>query len=366
MQSFNALDQKRLIHAGMDLQGNGRSGSFLHVNHSACHSQSMIEGLEIMDINSALKKYDGLPAYYWNTLSPYKDEFTQHTQRRTHGGYFIRARKGVKINDPVQSCMFIEGHNIGQSVHNIVVVEEDAELHIISGCATSADTNSAAHVGLSEYYVGKNAKLTFTMVHNWGENVVVRPRSSGVVSQGGTFISNYILLDKVRDMQMYPTINLNGAGGTAIFNSVIVTPPGSHVDVGNRVVFNAPNTRAEIVSRSITTGGVVYNRGHLAARAAPVKGHLECKGLILKKGVNIAIPEIEAIMADVELSHEAAIGKIAQTELEYLMARGLDEDQATSTIVSGFLNLDIMGLPAELKASMDEQVAVLSATNNSM
>ena len=364
LQHLSAVDKIRLAHAGISIDSIGRSASFIHVNHAACSTQNMQEGLELMDINQALKKYDGLPGYYWKVLSPDKDEFTQMTKKRTHGGYFVRVRKGVKLPEPVQSCMFIQGNNLGQSVHNIIVVEEGAELHIISGCATSSDTDKAAHLGISEYYVEKGGKLTFTMVHNWGSHVVVRPRSAGVVAQGGTFINNYVLLDKVRDLQMYPTIHLQGSGASALFNSVIVAPPGSHVDVGNKVVLDAPNTRAEIVSRSITTGGVVYNRGHLAAHAAPVKGHLECKGLILGKGVNVAIPEIEAMLADVELSHEAAIGKIAQAELEYLMARGLDEDQATATIVSGFLNLDIMGLPAELKASLNEQIAILSSNKN--
>jgi Fe-S cluster assembly scaffold protein SufB len=55
------------------------------------------------------------------------------------------------------------------------------------------------------------------------------------------------------------------------------------------------------------------------------------------------------------------VGKIAQEEIEYLMARGLDEDEATATIVRGFLNVDIMGLPPALKAAVDEQLEVLSA-----
>ena len=57
-----------------------------------------------------------------------------------------------------------------------------------------------------------------------------------------------------------------------------------------------------------------------------------------------------------ELSHEAAVGKIAQEEIEYLMARGLDEEQATATIVRGFMNVDIMGLPDELRKSIEKTI----------
>ena len=57
-----------------------------------------------------------------------------------------------------------------------------------------------------------------------------------------------------------------------------------------------------------------------------------------------------------EMSHEAAVGKIAQEEILYLMSRGLTEDEATSTIVRGFLSVDIPGLPPQLKAEIDRAV----------
>jgi Fe-S cluster assembly scaffold protein SufB len=147
----------------------------------------------------------------------------------------------------------------------------------------------------------------------------------------------------------------------ARFNSIILAPHGSHVDSGNRIQLDAPDTRAEILSRTLTTGGAIINRGFIGASVAPARGHLECKGLILGRGRIHAIPELDAAVDGVELSHEAAVGKIAQEEIEYLMARGLDEDEATATIVRGFLNVDIMGLPPALKSAVDEQLAVLHA-----
>jgi Fe-S cluster assembly scaffold protein SufB len=94
----------------------------------------------------------------------------------------------------------------------------------------------------------------------------------------------------------------------------------------------------------------------------PAKGHLECQGLILGNGRIHAIPELDGSLEGVELSHEASVGKIAQEEIEYLMARGLDEDEATSTIVRGFLNTDIMGLPEVLTRAIDKQIEELQAS----
>ena len=358
LAEISAEDRDQLLMAGMDVREAHRSGTFLQFDHAKVHCKSCQKGVEVLGINEALKKYDGLPEYFWKAVDKEQDEFTRASAaEKTQGGYFIRTEKGAKITDPVQSCMFIKGENTGQNVHNLIIVEEDSEVHIITGCATSHDVTSAMHLGISEIYIKKGGRLTFTMIHNWGEDVVVRPRTVGIVEEEGVFLNNYILLQKVKSVQSYPTIYLNGRGAVARFNSVIVTPTGSHVDTGNRIVLNAPDTRGEIVSRTITTGGMNIARGEIIGNAVPVKGHLECKGLILGDGVMHAIPELKGTKTGVELSHEAAVGKIAQEEIEYLMARGLDEDEATSTIVRGFLNVDIMGLPKELKETIDRTIA---------
>lgn len=358
---FSAEDKERLLFAGIDVNNPSESGAFMHLNHSGVHCKTNREGLEVMDIKAALEEFDGLPDYYWQLVDKDKDEFTRATYDNLHGGYFIRAKAGAKITEPVQSCLFIDKAGISQNVHNIVVVEEGAELHIISGCATAHGAKESAHLGISEFYVHKGGKLTFTMIHNWSVDTAVRPRSAGVLEEDAVFLSNYVLLKPVKDLQMYPKITLKGANSVARFNSVIVAPEGSYIDCGNRIEMQAPNTRAEIIARTLTTGGTIINRGFIGAEAVPARGHLECKGLILGGGRIHAIPELDSDQDGVELSHEAAVGKIAQEEIEYLMARGLDEDEATSTIVRGFLNVEMDGLPKELQNAIEQQIDELDA-----
>ncbi|GAB1409157.1 SufD family Fe-S cluster assembly protein [Desulfovibrionales bacterium] len=363
LTALTADSKRELRMVGVDVDAEAeRAGTFLQFDHSTVHCRSTRSGVEVLGIRQALKKYNGLPEYFWKAIDPDTNALSQAAAREDlHGGYFIRTERGAKIAEPVQTCLFIKGENVGQNIHNIVVVEEDSEVHIITGCATSHGVVSALHLGISEFYIKKNGKLTFTMVHNWGEDVVVRPQTVGIVEQGGVFQNNYVLLKKVKSVQSYPTIYLNGEGAVARFNSVLVTPTGSHVDTGNRIVLNAPHTRGEIISRAITTGGTMIARGEIIGNEVPARGHLECKGLILGGGLIHAIPELQGTRPGVELSHEAAVGKIAQEEIEYLMARGLDEDEATSTIVRGFLNVEIMGLPDELRQSIDETITELNA-----
>ena len=357
LNRIDAGDAQQFLNVGVDPSESGRGGSFIQKDRSVIHCKSCQPGIEIMGISQAQKQYEWMNDYIWKNISPESDLFTSRVKEKPHEGYFIRSLPGVKSSQPVQACLYIASENFSQHVHNIVIAEEYSELHIITGCATAPHLVSGLHVGVSEFYVKKGARLTFTMVHDWGEKINVRPRTVTRVAEGGTIISNYISLRPVGSLQMFPTTYLEGRGAVARFNSILVASRGSHLDVGSRVILSAPETRAEIISRGITTGGTIIARGDLIGKVAGVKAHLECKGLILNNGLMHAIPELSGYVPGVEMSHEAAVGKIDKREIEYLMARGLDEESAISTIVRGFLNVDIEGLPPALKQKLDQTVS---------
>lgn len=357
LSDIDANDADRFLNVGVDIKESPRSGTFIQKDRSVIHCKTCQDGVEVMGISQAAGKYDWLDDYIWKNVSPDADAFTSRAKKTPHEGYFIRSLPGAKTKHPVQACLYISKDKFSQHVHNVVIAEEDSELHIITGCATAPHLISGMHVGVSEFYVKKGAKLMFTMIHEWGEEVNVRPRTVTHVEAGGVIISNYISLKPVGSLQMFPTTYLDGEGAVARFNSVLVAGKGCTLDVGSRVVLNATGTRAEIISRGITSGGTIIARGDLVGKVAGIKAHLECKGLILNDGLMRAIPELSGYVPGVEMSHEAAVGKIDQREIEYLMARGLDEDEAVSTIVRGFLNVDIEGLPAGLKIQLDKAIS---------
>ena len=361
IKSIDELEEeelKKLKETGIQPDEAGRIGSFIQTNCSVVKCDCNIPGVELLPITEALKKYEWLQDYWWKLVSKEKDPFTLETEQHLDNGYFIRAKAGEKVVYPLQTCLYIRNDKVAQRVHNIIIAEEDSELHVITGCATHPHLTSGLHIGISEFYVKKGAKLIFTMVHNWGENIYVRPRTGIEVEEGGVFLSNYISLKGVKSIQTYPVATLKGKGALARFNSVVVAPKGSLLDLGSKVVLEAPNTRAEIISRTVSNGGTIIARGHLVGKARGAKAHLECQGMILaEKGVIHAIPELEAHLDDVDMSHEAAVGKIAQEEIEYLMARGLSEEEAVATIVRGFLDVKIEGLPPELEEEIQRAVA---------
>lgn len=358
-------DQRETMKAiGLDLSGQNRAGTFLQMDHSVVHCNLSSSGVEVMSTTEALKCHDWLENYLWQAVSPDADKYTARVVVHQEHGYFIRALPGVKVDYPVQACLYIGQDDLVQDVHNIIIVEEGAELHVITGCTTEPGVRRGMHIGISEFFVKKNAKLTFTMIHRWGEEVVVRPRTGVIVEEGGLYMSNYLCLQKAHDIQMYPTTKLVGKGAVARLNTILASPPGSHMDVGGRVILAAPDTRGEVIARTLSTGGTVINRGHLVGQSPGCKAHLECYGLILgSQGIIHAIPELDAETGEAELSHEAAVGKIAPEEIEYLMARGLTEDEAAATIVRGFLNLKIEGLPDVLTAEIDKTLGEFDARN---
>lgn len=357
LSEIDVVDRERLLNAGVDVTGAERSGSFIQVDTSVLHAAATQEGIEVTSTRKALETYPWLSEYLWNVVPVDTDKYTASAELNFQNGYFVRSLPGVKTVFPVQACLYLKAEDISQNVHNIIIAEEGSELHIITGCATDSPEARGLHIGISEFYVKKNAKITFSMIHNWAESVSVRPRSAIRIEEGGVFLNNYICLNPVQSLQLYPSAYLIGRGATARFNSILFAQPGSFMDVGSRAVLSAPEARCEMIARALTTGGKIVSRGLLVGEVEGIKAHLECRGIILAGDGEIeAIPELDGKVAGVDMSHEAAVGKIAREEVEYLMARGLSEDEAVATIVRGFLQVDIEGLPAVLKDQIDRAV----------
>ncbi|MBN1644199.1 MAG: SufD family Fe-S cluster assembly protein [Dehalococcoidales bacterium] len=355
---LNVATKSKMLEAGLMLDNpSQRTGTFIQMDNTPIHSSVKDEGVEVMPVSQALKKHDWLTDYYWKAVPVDTDKYTASVELGQNDGYFIRTLPGVKTDYPVQACLYLSRAKFAQNVHNIIIAEENSELHIITGCTTSLGNEPGMHMGVSEFYIKKGAKITFTMIHSWNPEFAVRPRTAAIIEEDGLFLSNYVLMEPVHTIQTNPIARCNGKNATARFNSILVAQPDSNIDVGSRVFLNAPGARTEIISRAITMGGNIIARGYIEGNEPGVKGHLECRGLILtEKGTIHAIPELRGNLAGIDLYHEAAVGKIAEEEVEYLMSRGMTHEQATATIVRGFLRVDIEGLPPMLNAELQRAI----------
>lgn len=351
---------------GVLLGQEGRAGTYLQVDHSVllqAVQEHFRDEVEIMSTKEALEKYEWLRDYQWRAVRVDADKYTALAGLSQDHGYFIRIMEGAKLELPLQACLLIATDRLNQNPHNIVIAEPRSEAHLITGCTLHRGVQRGLQIGISEFYVKEGAKLTFTMIHSWAEGFDARPRTGAVIEGGATFVSNYVCLRPVRSLQAYPTAYCRGPGARARFNSIIYGTGASYIDVGSRVVLEDEDCRGEIVSRTVATGRAqVYVRGSLEGAHGGVKGHLECRGLLLSDGAAIyAYPELKVTAQGAELSHEAAIGKIAEEQIQYLMARGLPRSEAESLIVRGFMDVSILGLPKELEEWLRGIVDVLTA-----
>ena len=353
-----AQAKEQMLGAGVMLDDvSQRSGTYIQMDNTPVHSSVREEGVEVMPVSQALERYDWMADYWWQAVAVDTDKYTANIELSQYDGYFIRTLPGHKAVLPVQACLYLSKARLAQNVHNIVIAEEDSEMHIITGCTTASKDEPGLHLGVSDFYIKRGAKVTVTMIHSWNPEVAVRPRTAAVVDEDGLFLSNYVLMKPVRNLQMYPTAKCVGENATVRYNSILVAAEGSSLDVGSRALLNAKGARTEIISRAITTGGSIIARGYIEGNAPEVKGHLECRGLILQgNGTIHAVPELRGTLAGIDLSHEAAVGKIAEEEVEYLMSRGLTRTEATATIVRGFIRVDNEGLPPILGAELQRAI----------
>jgi Fe-S cluster assembly scaffold protein SufB len=158
----------------------------------------------------------------------------------------------------------------------------------------------------------------------------------------------------VRDMQMNPVAYCKGVDSRVSFNSILYGQKNSLLDIGSKAILMGRGSKAEMVSRAIAReGSKIIVRGMIEGDTSDCKGHLECRGLLMDdKSFIQSIPELIAKKRGVEITHEAAVGKISEKEIVYLMTRRLSRDQAVSLIIRGFMDVGIMGLPEALNAEI--------------
>ncbi|MEM0467864.1 MAG: SufD family Fe-S cluster assembly protein [Pyrobaculum sp.] len=301
---------------------------------------SKIPGVEVYKIEDFVETHrDLVKDYVWRLVPPDLDKYTAVAALRGSGGYVIRVKPGSKPKDPVLACLSIVRGGL-QAPHNIVVVEEGAEAVVYTGCVIAPEA-VGLHVGISEFYIHRGGKLKFIMVHNWNKAAHVRPRTGVVVEEGGQYVEYYANLAAVSTLQTMPRIWLK-EGATAYTSSVVLARGNSIIDIGSVAFLEGGGAGAELVTKALATEEAeVVMRAEVHA-AAPSRGHVECSGLLMSEKARIVtIPQLSALNKEAVLTHEASIGKLAEDEINYLMAKGLTYQEAVSLLVRGFVSTDV-------------------------
>lgn len=359
---LNDADREALTVTGVYLGSTVRSATIVVCDLAQVCLENNTRGFELMPISSALERYSWLrEQYFFKALPADLDETVSRCAKEVDPlGFFLHVDKGVKIALPVQAAMYMKNEDIVQMIHNVIILEEDSELQLITGCLAGHEIKTGTHIAIEEQYIGKNARLVSTMVHAWGSEQFVYPHTGTVVEEGGRFESNYVSLRPAKHFVSNPQSWLIGKGASAKYLTVVLASPGSVIETGGTVYLNAEDTSAELAHRGVCTGGVM-NQGGLLVGAASCKAHVDCAGMLLfcgEGGYIESVPGLRSMHPDARMSHEASIGKIAPEQVQYLMSKGMEEREAISMLIRGFLGTDVEGLGAELDGQIAKIVEV--------
>jgi len=351
-------DARMMARVGVSATELERSATYIQEDFFPLCVASHSDDLELLPLADALAKYDWLrKRYYWKAVPANQDQYTtQASVIPDPQGYFIRVKEGAKIPYPVQACLYMTRGDIIQIAHNIVILEEGAELKLITGCAIRDGVQAGVHIGITEGYVGVNAKLTSTMVHSWSQETEVRSHSGTIVEKGGAYLENYCSLKPAKSVKTNPRTWLDGDGASAKYLTIILGSEGAEIDTGGEVYLNGKNTSAELAHRAVCTGGRINQTGLLVGNNV-CRAHVDCAGMVVdakNDGYILSIPGLRSSHPEARMSHEASIGKIAPEQVEYLQSRGMDEREAISLIIRGFLGADVFGLGAELDSRIED------------
>jgi Fe-S cluster assembly protein SufB len=318
------------------------------------------QGVIFLSIENGLRKHPDIFREYFGTVIPIEDnKFAALNGAVWSGGSFIYIPKGIKVNLPLQAYFRLNIANIGQFERTLIIADEGAQVHYVEGCTAPIYSTDSLHSGVIEIVVKKNARVRYTTIQNWSTNVYNLVTQRALVYEGATMEWVDANLGSKLTMK-YPSCYLLGPGAHGEILSMAFAGDGQHQDAGGKVIHVAPHTSSKITSKSISKGtGRASYRGLLKVYegAKDVRSKVVCDALLLDDtSRSDTYPYIEIDEDDVNIGHEASVSKVGEEQLFYLMSRGLSEEEATTMVVSGFIEPLVKELPMEYAIEMNRLI----------
>lgn len=315
------------------------------------------QGVIYTDFETAVREYpDIIKEYFMTCIKPEDHRYAALHYAVWSGGSFVYVPKGVNVSIPLQSYFRLNAPGAGQFEHTLIIVEEGAYCHFIEGCSAPKYNVLNVHAGAVELFIKKNATLRYSTIENWSRNMYNLNTKRAIVDENGTiewvsgsFGSKVSLL--------YPMSVLRGEGAKSEFTGITFAGKDQYLDTGAKVIHAAPRTSSSINSKSISKGnGVAIYRGLVDVKpnCPGCKSTVTCESLMLdQESQSDTIPVINIQTSDIDLGHEAKIGRIDDDVIFYLMTRGIPEEEAKAMIVRGFAEPIAKELPLEYAVEMN-------------
>lgn len=326
---------------------------------------SLVENLEkqgiiFLDMDSALQQYPDLVREYFGKIVPANDnKFAALNSAVWSGGSFIYVPKGVKVELPLQAYFRINAARLGQFERTLIIADEGSWVHYLEGCTAPIYTTDSLHAAVVEVFVKKGARVRYTTIQNWSNNVYNLVTKRMRVEENG--FGEWVDCNLGSKLTMkYPACLLAGKRARGEILSMAYASSGQHQDAGGKMIHLAPNTSSRITSKSISqNGGRTSYRGLIQtnSKATESKSRVVCDALILdEKSRSDTYPEMKIHQQNTQVEHEATVSKISEKQLFYLKSRGLDQNTAETMIINGFIEPVVKELPLEYAVEMNRLI----------
>ena len=318
------------------------------------------QGVVFMDTDTALKEHPEIFREHFGTVIPANDNKLAALNTAVwSGGSFVWVPKNVKVEIPLQAYFRINSENAGQFERTLIIAEEGSSVHYVEGCTAPVFTTNTLHSAVVEIIVKKDARVRYTTIQNWSNNVYNLVTKRATCAEGATmeWIDGNI---GSKVTMKYPAVYLLGEHAKGETLSVAFAGEGQHQDAGAKMVHAAPNTHSSIISKSVARGGGRTSYRVLVQIMEGAHGsasNVRCDALLVDTiSRSDTYPYVDVREDDVKMGHEATVSKIGDDQLFYLMSRGMSEQEAMAMIVRGFIEPIARELPMEYALELNRLI----------
>ena len=318
------------------------------------------KGVIFVDTDTGLREHEDLFREYFTSVIPAGDnKFAALNTAVWSGGSFIYVPPGVHVDIPLQAYFRINTENMGQFERTLIIADEGSYVHYVEGCTAPIYKSDSLHSAVVEIVVKPGARVRYTTIQNWSNNVynLVTKRARAEAGATMEWVDGNI---GSKVTMKYPAVWMTGEYAKGEVLSVAFAGEGQHQDTGAKMLHLAPNTSSNIVSKSVARGGgrasyrglVQVNKG-----AHGSKSSVKCDALLVDTiSRSDTYPYVDIREDDVTMGHEATVSKVSEDQMFYLMSRGMTEDEAMAMVVRGFVEPIAKELPMEYALELNRLI----------
>lgn len=303
-------------------------------------------GVILCDLASAVRLYPELVEKHLGAQVPIESgKFAALNAALFSGGVFLYVPEGVEIGTPIHALYAGGRDRSAVFPRTLMVLEEGASATLIDEFSSAPDAtrNGAspriiAHA-VTEGSVGKNARLQYVNVQNWGSRTRSHYTQNIHVGRDGRAVTVGIELGGLYNKADIRT-ELRGANAYSEMIGVLFGDANQHFDNHTEHIHVHGHTYSDLDfkvvleddARSAYTGLI-----RIDLEAAGCEAYQENRNLLLAEGCRAeSIPELEILNENVKCTHGATVGPVDEEQVFYLMTRGLSRRDAERAIVEGF------------------------------